>query len=189
MAMKPATMILTCALLAGGVEMYLGQDSRRTFGNGVLQEHISMYDADDDGGISVEELQALQADQKTRRNRLASRWDLNRDGRISNIEREAAKVRMRKLIEKRRLMRFEAEDENGDELLEQSEFFGITAVAATNSVNPSLAVDIFNHLDLDGDGFISKPEFLRGLDRTRTPSDVTSPAPVPKRHPNVDGGP
>ena len=57
--MKPSIIIIACALLLGGVEVYLADGHRRTFGNGALQEHMAIYDADDDGKISVEELQVL----------------------------------------------------------------------------------------------------------------------------------
>lgn len=186
-AMKPATIILVCALLVGGLEVYLGQNAR-TFGNGTLQDHMSVYDADNNQVISVEELQALQADQERIRQRLRNRWDLDHDGRISIVEREAAREQVRVMIRQRRLMRFEGEDADGNDLLSEEEFFGISAVAAATTTNPTLASELFNHLDEDGDGFISKPEFLLGLDRTRAPDDGITPKPVPERHPDLSDG-
>ena len=44
----------------------LAQD--RTFGNGTLSEFLSLYDVDDSGGLSPEELKALSADRKNSKN-------------------------------------------------------------------------------------------------------------------------
>lgn len=176
--------IIVCALIVGGIEVYLADGHRRTFGNGALQEHMAIYDADDDGNISVEELQVLQADQENRRNRLRNRWDTNNDGRISREEREAAKIEMRRLVRQRRIERFNEEDLDADGNLTRDEFFKITAVADVNTADPTLASDIFERLDEDGDNAISKEEFLRSLERIRTPDSEVGPEAVPKTHPD-----
>lgn len=191
-AMKPSMIIVVCALLVGGIEVYLADGHRRTFGNGALQEHMAIYDTDEDGSISVEELQALQSDRESRRDRLRNRWDANGDGRISAVEREAAKAEMRRLIEERRRQRFDDEDRDGDGKLTRAEFLGITAVADVQAADPALAGDIFNRLDQDGDSAISQAEFLKSLERIRTPSTGVGPQAVPKAHPDPetlnDGG-
>lgn len=184
--MKPSIIIIACALLVGGVEVYLADGHRRTFGNGALQEHMAIYDADDDGTISVEELQVLQAEQESRRDRLRHRWDSNNDGRISATEREAAKAEMRRLVRVRRAERFDDEDLDADGKLTRTEFFGITAVADVNAADPTLAGEIFDRLDQDGDKVISKEEFLRSLDRIRTPTSDLEPKAEPEAHPDVN---
>jgi Ca2+-binding EF-hand superfamily protein len=180
--MKPSTIIIACALLVGGIEVYLADGHRRTFGSGALQEHMAIYDADEDGKISVEELQALRADQENRRDRLRNRWDTNNDGRISEKEREGAKEEMRRLVRERRSQRFDDEDIDADGNLTRAEFLAITAVAETD---PTVAREIFNRLDEDGDSQVSKAEFLKSLDRIRIPVSDVEPQAKPKPHPDA----
>ena len=45
-----------------------GLAQERTFGNGTLSEFLSLYDVDDSGGLSPEELRALSADRKNSKN-------------------------------------------------------------------------------------------------------------------------
>ena len=185
--MKASTILIAGALLVGAVEVYLADGDRRTFGSGVLQEHLSIYDEDNSGTISVEELQALQADQEHRRDRLRNRWDLDDDGESSATERAAARVEMRRLIVQRRSMRFHAEDQDNDGHLTMAEFAGLTAVADLNAADPTLAANIFKRLDENGDTKVSLSEFLKGLDRVRTPHDEVGPQAVPKPHPDSNG--
>lgn len=153
----------------------------RTFGNGTLPEHLALYDADDSGGLSEEELQVLRDDRLQRQQRLRNRWDLNRDGKISDEEREAAKAAIRQAIEARRVKRFTEVDADRDGQLTFAEFLNITAVTEANRATPGVASRIFANLDSDSNATVSTREFLLKLD-TLPPDNVAdiSPSPHPK---------
>lgn len=162
----------------------LAQD--RTFGNGTLSEFLSLYDIDESGGLSPEELKALSADRKNRGNqrgkRPKNRWDNDGDGKISHSEREAAKSAIRKRIEARRALRFDEVDNNSDGFLTLAEFNSIAAVGARDEVRPGVSDELYHNLDLDNDGKVSKGEFLRKIDSL----PVVDPAKIPKPHPRIN---
>ncbi len=151
------------ALLALIALPALSQAQERTFGNGTLPEFLALYDVDNSGGLSTEELQALQADRKSRRSRLQARWDSDGDGKISNAEREGARTAIIETIERRRSNRFDDVDNDGNGFLSSEEFGQISAVIVADNDSPGLANQIFNNLDLDQDSQVSKEEFLRTL--------------------------
>ena len=172
----------------------LAQD--RTFGNGTLSEFLSLYDVDDSGGLSPEELKALSADRKHRgksgkqrgnssknsNSRVKNRWDTDGDGKISHSEREAAKSAIRNQIEARRALRFDEVDNNSDGFLTLAEFNSISAVGAVDEARPGVNEELYYSLDLDNDGKVSKQEFLRKIDSL----PVVDPAKIPKPHPRVN---
>lgn len=164
-------------LLALLVLPSLAEAGERTFGNGTLPEHLAMYDADDSGGLSEEELHVLREDRLQRQRRLRNRWDLDKDGTISNTEREAAKAQIRKSIEERRIKRFDEVDLNKDGQLTLAEFQRITAVTDADSQTPGVARRIFINLDSDKNNTVSKREFLLKLD-TLPPAAVNGESPV-----------
>jgi len=155
----------------------------RTFGNGTLSEFLSIYDVDASGGLSAEELQALRADRKDRRSRLKNRWDTDGNGKISNAEREAAKTAIRRQIEIRRGLRFDEVDDNSDGFLSLAEFNNIAAVGAVDEARPGVSDELYQNLDLNDDGKVSKREFLRKIDSIPVAVD---PANIPKRHPRTN---
>ena len=157
-----------------------GLAQERTFGNGTLPELLAMYDVDNSGGLNPEELQALNLDRKERRNRLRNRWDTNGDDKISPQEREAAKAAIKRQIDARRSLRFDEVDHNSDGFLTQEEFNNIAAVDAANGARPGVNVDLYNNLDANHDGKVSKEEFLRKLNSIPA---VVDPARLPKPHP------
>jgi Ca2+-binding EF-hand superfamily protein len=172
----------------------LAQD--RTFGTGTLSEFLSLYDVDDSGGLSPEELKALSADRKNSKNlgkqrgsssknsksRVKNRWDTDGDGKISHSEREAAKSAIRNQIEARRALRFDEVDNNSDGFLTLAEFNSISAVGAADEARPGVSEELYYNLDLDNDGKVSKQEFLRKIDSL----PVVDPAKIPKPHPRVN---
>jgi len=175
----------------------LAQD--RTFGNGTLSEFLSLYDVDNSGGLSPEELKALSADRKNRGNsgksgkqrgnssknsnsRVKNRWDTDGDGKISHSEREAAKSAIRNQIEARRALHFDEVDDNSDGFLTLAEFNGIGAVGAADEARPGVSNELYYNLDLDNDGKVSKQEFLRKIDSL----PVVDPAKIPKPHPRIN---
>lgn len=154
-------------------------EPKRTFGNGVLPEYLAVYDVNDDGRISVEEGQALRQDRNTG-GRLATfrnKWDRDRDGTISPAERDAAKAAIRQLIIDRRCRRFAEVDADDDGFLTPAEFNAINAVQSVDNSSPGTASDLFEHLDKDNDGRISKDEFLRSLDAAPTQALGVEPSP------------
>jgi Ca2+-binding EF-hand superfamily protein len=151
----------------------------RTFGNGTLPEHLAMYDADESGGLSEEELQVLRDDRQQRQRRLRNRWDLDRNGVISASEREAAKAQIRKTIEDRRIQRFNEVDLNRDGQLTLAEFRNIIAVADADTASPGVARRIFDNLDGDRNDTVSTREFLLKLDTLPAPPGAPPPPPPP----------
>ncbi len=191
--MKLTTIKIACATLLGAALLAWGDEppdgtKTRVFGSGVLSDHLSMYDVDDSGGLSVEEYQALQEDRisHSRHDRFRSRWDTNRDGRIDARERQRAMERIRLLIEERRLRRFNEVDANSDGFLTEQEFLQINAVTTTDLDNPGVGAELFRHLDHDGDTRISKPEFLRSLNVVRPVPVGPDPVPKPRSDPEPD---
>jgi hypothetical protein len=172
----------------------LAQD--RTFGTGTLSEFLSLYDVDDSGGLSPEELKALSADRKNSKNlgkqrgnssknsksRVKNRWDTDGDGKISHSERETAKLAIRNQIEARRALRFDEVDNNSDGFLTLAEFNSISAVGEVDEARPGVSEELYYNLDLDNDGKVSKQEFLRKIDSL----PVVDPAKIPKPHPRVN---
>ncbi len=172
----------------------LAQD--RTFGTGTLSEFLSLYDVDDSGGLSPEELKALSADRKNSKNlgkqrgrssknsksRVKNRWDTDGDGKISHSERETAKSAIRNQIEARRALRFDEVDNNSDGFLTLAEFNSISAVGEVDEARPGVSEELYYNLDLDNDGKVSKQEFLRKIDSL----PVVDPAKIPKPHPRVN---
>ena len=156
--------------------------AKRVFGNGVLSEHLSMYDVNEDGTLSVEEYQVLKADRTSQRSqvRTRSRWDRNRDGQVDARERQFAIAEIRKMIEQRRLRRFNEVDLDSDRHLTLREFLQINAVASTDLNKPGTGEEIFKHIDRNEDTLISQEEFLVSLDKVRpvaVPQDNSKPRP------------
>ena len=179
-----------------------GLAQERTFGTGTLSEFLSLYDVDDSGGLSPEELKALSADRKNSKNsksngkqrgnssknrvaRVKNRWDTDGDGKISHSEREAAKSAIRNQIEARRALRFDEVDNNSDGFLTLAEFNSISAVGEVNEARPGVSEELYYNLDLDDDGKVSKQEFLRKIDSL----PVVDPAKIPKTHPRLNDMP
>ncbi|MBC8148800.1 MAG: EF-hand domain-containing protein [Verrucomicrobiaceae bacterium] len=175
-----------------------GLAQERTFGTGTLSEFLSLYDVDDSGGLSPEELKALSADRKnskkngnngnSSKNRVArvkNRWDTDGDGKISHSEREAAKSAIRNQIEARRALRFDEVDNNSDGFLTLAEFNSISAVGEVDEARPGVSEELYYNLDLDDDGKVSKQEFLRKIDSL----PVFDPAKIPKTHPRLNDMP
>lgn len=155
----------------------LAMAGERTFGNGTLPEHLAIYDADESGGLSEEELQVLREDRVQRQRRLRNRWDLDKNGTISDSEREAAKAKIRKTIEDRRVKRFNEVDLDRNGQLTLAEFSKITAVTQADTRTPGLASRIFSNLDTDKNNTVSTREFLLKLD-TLPPAAVDGISPV-----------
>ncbi|NNC88032.1 MAG: hypothetical protein HKN82_06170 [Akkermansiaceae bacterium] len=167
----------------------------RVMGDGLLPPSVAIYDADGSGNLSVEERQAMAADRRNRHETFRQRWDTNRDGRVSPEEEAAARAKIRDLIRQRRLQRFAEvdvssaidhdDDGNLDEpdgFLSSEEFNAINAVALSNTATPGIATSLFQYIDENGDGLISRAEFLKSLEPQRVEDTGVDPqaAPPPK---------
>jgi Ca2+-binding EF-hand superfamily protein len=193
--MKPITIITACAALLAASAGSWAEDTSdaRAFGSGVLPDYLAMYDVDENGSLSQDELDALNADRTNpdRHRKFREQWDSDRDGAISADENKAAKIEIRRRIERRRNQRFNAVDTGvndigaNDGFLTFREFSRIAAVAASNLDKPGIAERLFNHLDKNGDNRISRTEFLQSLDSVRPAPTVT---PQPKPHPTTSLG-
>ena len=69
-------------------------------------------------------------------------------------------------------------DTDEDGFLSTTEFRAIAAVLSVDNTSPGTASDLFNHLDHNNDGAVSKAEFLRSLDTAPTQSVDVKPSPV-----------
>ena len=124
--------------------------------------------------MSEEELQLLQEDRLHRQRRLRNRWDTDKDSKISNAEREAAKAAIRRTIEQRRVKRFNEVDLDRNSQLTLAEFRNITAVSDADANTPGVALRIFTNLDSDKNETVSTREFLLKLD-SLPPAVVDTP--------------
>ncbi len=179
--MKPYTTLLLSAVLMAaapalraGDNLVRGADPvRNPFGNGELPEILKPFDVDGDGKLSEEERQAYlkavhdgQIGHPVRPGQpptpVANPWDTDGDGKLSDAEKAAAQEAIRAKILAERAARFDELDKDDDGLLTAEEFLGVPGI------RPELAARILAHLDTDGDGKISKDEFLAAL-RPPTP--------------------
>jgi len=195
--MKAIPLLLAAIMFAWLAPMSPADDGTGTastpthFGAGNLPAYIALYDVNQNGILSEEELQALETDKKNRnrRQRFKDHWDTNRDGILSNTEITEAQNHIRIAIEQRRCDRFDEVDvidkqgaDRSDGFLSRAEFGAINAVQVSNANRPGLADTLFDHLDRNDDNYVSKAEFLHSLSVTRSTS--ADPEAVPAPHSN-----
>ncbi len=146
-------MLLTSFLVLAGLPVHAGD--RKPFGTGELPDIMKAFDVNGDGKLGPEERQAFEAAirDKAKAN-LIKKFDTDGDGVLSADELKAARDAARKKIEDHRGARFDELDTNDDGFLSTDEFKPPVNLPA------ELVTAIFNHLDKDGDGKISKAEFL-----------------------------
>lgn len=156
-----------------------------TAGDGVLPEHLAMYDLDKSGGLSVGEYQLMLRERRTqeRQKRALSRWDDNKDGQLDVAERARARRRYQQAIVDRRTKYFRKADISGDDHLSREEFLSIAAVEENDLIKPGTGPEVFRYLDIDKDNHISLKEFLKGVDEV-LPVNVED-SPRPRNSPNV----
>lgn len=163
--------LLLSALTMGQVNAQTN-DHGRTFGDGTLPDFLEIYDTDGDGVLSEEERQAMrEARRDDRHQHFIDEWDTDGDGVLSEEEKEAAHIAIRERIIARRALRFDEADINGDGFLSPEEFKAIPAVARLLHEYPEKVRMIFNRLDADDDGLISKEEFMAHLHHRSPPPD------------------
>ena len=177
------TILLSTVLLAARPAVNAGD--RNPFGNGELPEILKPFDVDGDGKLSEEERQAyLKAvreglvDHPPPRpdhpDRPGSIWDTDGDGVLSDAEKAAAQEAIRARILEQRTKRFDEldTDDSGDLSLDE--------LKAIPHIREGFAERILAHLDKDGDGKVSKEEFLNALRPPRPERPGGEPPPPPR---------
>ena len=71
--MKKTTLLITLTLCL--VAWTGAQANDRSFGDGTLPDHLVLFDADGDGTLSVEEVQAMRGIRHLRHHRWVEQWD------------------------------------------------------------------------------------------------------------------
>ena len=146
----------------GGQEQ---QQLRKRFGDETcLPAYLAQYDVNDDGVICEEERQVMEQARNQIRQKLQADWDTDGDGKISDQERDQARLRLRDMIIECRTARFwEAEsDDDGDEVLSYEEFILLPGMAKKIVDKPEVVAAIFDRLNGD-DEYVSLDEFLAAL--------------------------
>jgi hypothetical protein len=164
------TLILTSLLALAGLAQ---AGPRVPFGTGELPEVMKPYDVDADGKLNAEERQAfVKAMRDKKKTELLEKFDTNGDGVLSSEELAAARDAARQKIEDRRLSRFTELDKDANGSLSPTEF------APPGNLPAELVANLFDHLDANDDGAISKEEFLAGCRRPgERPTPPAPPAP------------
>jgi Ca2+-binding EF-hand superfamily protein len=188
--MKATTILISCAFLGGAAFVHAGE---KGFGDGTLPDFLAAFDANEDGVLDEEEVQAMKAARKQAREEKRDAIDTNDDGKISLQERERAREEMQQRIEAKRAEKF-AEIAGEDGLLTLAEFSAIPALA---DVDPARLALMFARLDGDGSGEVTLEEFTARLRRHRGDGPGNGdgeptgngPRPRPGDGPGGPGGP
>ncbi len=136
-----------------------------------LPDFLRIYDVDGDSTLSEEERQAMSIDRK-RHLKFRQRWDTDQDGTVSDDEVDAAKARIRQIIIRQRLRRFQEMDTDDAAGLSRAEFGAIPAVQNSDANSPGNATSLFDLIDVNPkDDVISAEEFVTAIDNATTPRD------------------
>jgi hypothetical protein len=157
----------------GGPEQ---QQLRKRFGDETcLPAYLAQYDVTGDGVIDEEERQVMEKARVQIRQKLQADWDTDCDGKISDQERDQARLRLRDMIIECRTARFwEAESDDDDEVLSYEEFILLPGMAKKILDKPEVVAAIFDRLNGD-DEYISLDEFLAALHQCDQARDGTGP--------------
>jgi hypothetical protein len=161
------TLILSAVLLA--VRPDSGASDHGPFGNGKLPDILKPFDVDGDGKLNAEERQAFVASVRAgeRPDKGGNPWDTDGDGVLSPEEKAAAQEAIRARILAQRGDRFDELDSDEDGFLTVEELGEIPGIPE------QAAARVLSHLDTDGDGKVSKEEFLDAIRPPRpTPPEV-----------------
>ncbi len=183
------TLLLSAALLVAAPAANAGD--RNPFGDGSLPDILKPFDVDGDGRLSEEERQAFVA--AVRAGEVAhpparpdrpdrphgNPWDTDGDGVLSDAEKAAAQEAIRARILEQRGRRFDELDDDDDGFLSLEELQDIPGIGRH-------AERLLAHLDKDGDGKVSKEEFLGSI---RPPRPDVPPPPRPDEPPVRPGDP
>jgi Ca2+-binding EF-hand superfamily protein len=164
--------LIICALCFS--PSVFAQQQQKRFGTGTcLPAYLAQYDVNGDGVIGTEEQQAMVQARDQIRKGLRPDWDTNGDSKISDQERDQAKLRLRDMIDECRSTRFVAADTDLDGALSYEEF-----VLLPGMVNKDVALveQIFAKLDADGDELVTLEEFLAAVQQCDQVRDGTCPA-------------
>lgn len=145
---------LAAALIPGGTWLWAN-----AFGDRDLPEFLQRFDTNNDDQIDEEERQAIRDLRRDLRQEKRQSIDANEDGAIAPTEISAARQAIRKHIRERRHRKFAAVA-GEDELISPSEY---AAIPGIEQFPPEVFEAVWSHLDLNQDGFISRPEFTDTL--------------------------
>lgn len=157
----------------GGQEQ---QQLRKRFGDETcLPAYLAQYDVNGDGVIGEEERQVMEQARDQIRQKLQADWDTDCDGKISDQERDQARLRLRDMIIECRTARFEEADILVvDGLLSYEEFILLPGMAKKIVEKPEVVAAIFERLAGDDD-YVSLDEFLDCLQQCDQARDGTGP--------------
>ena len=157
----------------GGQEQ---QQQQKRFGDSTcLPAYLAQYDVNGDGVIGEEERQVMEQARDQIRQKLQADWDTDCDGKISDQERDQARLRLRDMIIECRTARFEEADILVvDGLLSYEEFILLPGMAKKIVDKPEVVAAIFDRLNGD-DEYISLDEFLDCLQQCDQARDGTGP--------------
>jgi Ca2+-binding EF-hand superfamily protein len=166
--------LIICALCFS--PSVFAQQQQKRFGAGTgtcLPAYLAQYDVNGDGVIGTEEQQAMVQARDQIRKGLRPDWDTNGDSKISDQERDQARLRLRDMIDECRTTRFTEADTDLDGALSYDEF-----VLLPGMLNKDVALVeiIFARLDADGDGLVTLEEFLAAVQQCDQARDGTCPA-------------
>ncbi|MCX6874130.1 MAG: EF-hand domain-containing protein [Verrucomicrobia bacterium] len=174
---RTTSTLLATALLFGVATIKVDAQTRKPFGTGELPELLKPYDLNNDGKLSVEERQAYEKalrDARPHRPGITNPWDTNGDGVLSDDEKQAARDAIAAKMLEERTRRFDELDVDKDGLLTATELQKIP------HLDPARIADMIAHLDTDGDGMISKAEFLAAMTPVEPPlPGFPLPQPLP----------
>jgi Ca2+-binding EF-hand superfamily protein len=163
--------LIICALCFS--PSVFAQQQQKRFGTGTcLPAYLAQYDVNGDGVIGTEEQQAMVQARDQIRKGLRPDWDTNGDSKISDQERDQAKLRLRDMIDECRSTRFVAADTDLDGALSYIEFAELPGMV---SKDEALVETIFARIDADGDGLVTLAEFLAAVQQCDQVRDKTCP--------------
>ena len=188
---KTTSTLLAATILLGGAAFAQTPStststSRSQFGTGGLPEFLKPYDLNSDGVLSVEEHQAyVKALREAHTNTVGrtNPWDTDGDGVLSEAEKLAARNAIAAKVAEHRSQRFDELDLNKDGFLSPSEVTGIP------QISPEQAAMVLKHLDKNGDGKISKEEFLAVFAPVDAAVPPMPPIPTAPPAPTAPGAP
>jgi hypothetical protein len=128
-------------------------------------------DTDGDGVLSEAERQAFAESRRNASEGLHQQWDTNGDGVVDDDERQAGIDALRAKAEEKRCELFEAAA-GGDGELTLEEF---SALHPLTKLPDEVVEALFGMLDGDGDGVVTKDEFLDATGRSAGPPDHPGP--------------
>ncbi len=116
-------------------------------GNDAVEKRLQRLDSNDDGKISIDELQKVQTDR-------FNKMDVNHDGIISNVEFSEYHQQLQSKVVQHQFLRF---DKNSDGKLDNGEYQAVSQMGKGRAIQHNLPA--FAQADSDRDNAISLTEW------------------------------